>query len=299
MPRVLDLRARGIDFRCLNAGEGPLVLVLHGFPDDPTSFAPLLAALAEAGYRAVAPWLRGYGPTGPAPDGDYSIAALAADVVGLIEALGEEEATLIGHDWGAISSYAAANLAPTRIRDLITLAVPPLPAFLRDARAAQLRRSAYIGLFQLPWIAERRLRADDFALIDDLWRAWSPGWRPPPERLQAIKGTFRRPGTVDAALAYYRALAPRPGQLRAWRRSRRLALAPLQVPAMVLAGERDGCIGRELFTATAEASDAPVELHVLPQVGHFMHLEDPATIHRLILARLADRGGAPRASPAT
>ncbi len=288
MPDLLDVRTRGIDFRCLSAGEGPLVLVLHGFPDDPTSFIPLLGALAEAGYRAVAPWLRGYGPTGSADDGDYSISALAADVIALIDALGVETATLIGHDWGAISSYAATNLAPTRIHDLITLAIPPLPAFLRHTRATQLRRSAYIGRFQLPRIAERSLRADNFALIDTLWRTWSPGWTPPPERLEAVKETFRCPGTVDASLAYYRALRPHLGRFGAWRRSQRLALARLRRPAMVLAGEQDGCVGPELFVDPASASEAPVELHVLPGLGHFMHLEDPAVIHRLILRRLAE-----------
>ncbi len=293
MPDLLDVRARGIDFRCLSAGEGPLVLVLHGFPDDPTSFRPLLGALAEAGYRAVAPWMRGYGPTGPSPDGDYSISALAADVIALIDALGAEAATLIGHDWGAISSYAATNLAPRRIRDLITLAIPPLPAFLRHTRAAQLRRSAYIGLFQLPRIAERRLRQRDFALIDALWRAWSPGWTPPPERLEAVKETFRSPGTVDASLAYYRALRPRLGSVGPWRRSKRLALAKLRAPAMVVAGEQDGCVGPELFVDPARDSEAPVELHVLPGLGHFMHLEDPEVIHRLILRRLAESPSRP------
>lgn len=287
MPRPIDVRARGLTFRCLTAGDGPLVLLVHGFPDDATSFAPLCDALADAGFRAVAPFTRGYAPTTAAADGDYSIAALGADLVALIRALGADRAAIVGHDWGAIAAYAAANLAPAFIRDLITLAVPPLGAFVGRTRAAQLRRSWYIGLLQLRGIAERRLVADDFALIDRLWADWSPGWRAPAERLAAVKRTFRQPGTVDAAVAYYRALRPRLRHLDAWRRSRSLAFQPLRVPALVLAGERDGCIGAELFAHAATTDDAPLDCRILPSVGHFMHLEDPARVHALILDRLA------------
>ncbi|MEZ4382877.1 MAG: alpha/beta hydrolase [Nannocystaceae bacterium] len=290
MPRPIDVRARGLTFRCLTAGDGPLVLLVHGFPDDATSFAPLCDELAAAGYRAVAPFTRGYAPTSAAADGDYSIAALGGDLIALIRALGADRATIVGHDWGAISGYAAANLAPAFVRDLITLAVPPLASFVGRARAAQLRRSWYIGLFQLPGIAERRLAADDFALIDRLWADWSPGWRAPAERLAAVKATFRRPGTVAAALAYYRALRPQLGRVDAWRRSRSLGFQRLRVPALVLAGGRDGCIGAETFAGAVATSDAPIDCRVLPGVGHFMHLEDPARLHALILERLAAQG---------
>ncbi|MCB9704102.1 MAG: alpha/beta hydrolase [Myxococcales bacterium] len=288
----LDLDLGGRRLRCLAAGPegGPLVIVTHGFPDDPTSFTPLLGALADAGYRALAPWTRGYGASDPAADGCYAIAELGRDLVDLIGAAGHQRAALVGHDWGAIASYAAAARAPDKIRDLITLAVPPLGAFLRGITRdpGQLRRSWYIGLFQLPQIAERRLAADDFALIDRLWAAWSPGLRVPADRLRAIKETFRSPGTAAAALAYYRFLRPRAGHLRAFEASRRLAFRRLRVPALVLAGRDDGCIGPALFADAVRWSDAPIDVRILDGVGHFMHLEDPAGIHRLILDRLGE-----------
>src|SRR5690606_7599583 len=111
----LHVNANGLDFACLERGSGPLALVLHGFPDTPASFVPLLEALADVGYRAVAPWMRGYAPTGIPQDGDYSNNALVADAQALHNALdGDENAVIIGHDWGATVSYAAASAAPQR-----------------------------------------------------------------------------------------------------------------------------------------------------------------------------------------
>lgn len=273
----LEIRARGLRFAALRAGAGPrLALVLHGFPDHADSFVDLLRALAAAGFTAVAPYLRGYAPSEPAADGCYDLVELGADVVAMPAALGFRRAAVIGHDWGALSAYAAAGLSPETVSCMVTLAVPPLPLFLRNLARdpAQLRRSGYIGLFQLPGIAERRLAADDFPLIDHLWRTWSPGLAPDPARLAALKATFRAPGTVDAALAYYRHLAPR--HLASFRRSLALSRRPLRVPTRILAGQGDGCIGPRMF----EGAD---DLHVLPGVGHFMHLEAPALVHRLVL----------------
>lgn len=275
--------------RCLGAGDGPrLCLVLHGFPDVASSFAPVLERLAAAGYRAVAPQLRGYAPSEPAADGCYCISELAADVIACIDALGHAEAAIVGHDWGAITAYAAAALAPARVASLVTLAVPPIAAFVRGLLRdpAQLRRSGYIGLFQLPGIAERRLAARDFALVDRLWRRWSPGWTPPPERLAAVKEALRSPGCAAAALGYYRDLRPRRGHGDAWRRSRSLVFRRLQAPALVLAGARDGCIGPALFAGAARASDAPLTLRIFPEVGHFLHLEAPEAVQGAILSHL-------------
>jgi len=281
------IRGRRVVFLQEGAGPGrPLVLVLHGFPDHPPSFAPLLKTLAHAGYWAVAPYLRGYAPTDPADDGCYDLVELGRDQLDLIEALGAERAALIGHDWGAISAYAAAALEPARIDRLIALAVPPLSIFLKNLPTdlSQLARSWYIGLFQLPGLAERRLRADNFALIDRLWSAWSPGLPLDPERSRALKRLFAAPGVASAALAYYRHLLPR--HPASFRRSLELALRPLDVPALVLAGADDGCIGPRLFHGSAAASRAPLALEVLPGRGHFMHLEDPAQLHARALAFL-------------
>src|SRR5258705_10722721 len=119
-----SVTARGLTFSTLEEGDGPLVLCLHGFPDHVRSFRHQVPALAAAGYRAVAPAMRGYAPTGPAPDGRYQSAALAEDAVALIAALGYDDAIVFGHEWGALGAYGAALAAPQRVRKLVTAAVP-------------------------------------------------------------------------------------------------------------------------------------------------------------------------------
>src|SRR5579872_1051858 len=102
------VRASGIDFHVLEIGSGPLVLCLHGFPDTAHSFRHQMPALADAGFHVVAPFMRGYAPSGPAPDGRYDIGALGEDAINLIDALGASDAVIFGHDWGAVASYEAA-----------------------------------------------------------------------------------------------------------------------------------------------------------------------------------------------
>jgi pimeloyl-ACP methyl ester carboxylesterase len=118
------VQANGLRFACLEEGQGPLVLLLHGFPDTPHTWDATRPALARAGFRAVSPFLRGYAPSEIPADGDYRIDALARDVAGLIEALGEERAIVVGHDWGAAAAYGAAIRFPERIRFLATVSIP-------------------------------------------------------------------------------------------------------------------------------------------------------------------------------
>src|SRR6059058_4865982 len=180
--------AGGLEFGVLSCGEDPgrplasgsrrpLALCLHGFPDSAQTWRHLLPELAAAGFRAVAPWTRGYAPTAIPADGDFSVATLAADANALHEALGgDADAVLVGHDWGAITAYGAAALATDRRRRLVTMAVPP-PAVASAAffDYAQLKRSFYVYLFQTG-LAEMVVSADDFAFIDNLWRDWSPSY---------------------------------------------------------------------------------------------------------------------------
>jgi pimeloyl-ACP methyl ester carboxylesterase len=283
------VQARGITFHTLEEGEGPLVLCLHGFPDHARSFRHQLPVLAAAGYRAVAPFMRGYAPTGPAPDGRYQSAALAEDAVALIAALGYDDAIVFGHDWGALAAYGAALAAPARIRKLITAAVPYGPqvsaAFMSSYD--QQRRSWYMFFFQTPF-ADMALAHDDFAFVERLWRDWSPGWRFPPEEMAALKATFRQPGVAEAALGYYRAMLnpalqdPALATLQG-----RMMLEPIEVPAMVLHGTDDGCMGAELVTGMADFFPRGLRVEMVPGTGHFLHQEDPARVNALILDFLA------------
>src|SRR6478672_5917184 len=175
--RSARLRANGMEFGDLEAGEGPLALCLHGFPDSAQTWRHLLPVLARAGMRAVAPYMRGYAPTSLAADGAYQLGALVADAVALHDALGgDERAVLIGHDWGAETAYGAAALAPGRWRRLVTLAVPPLALDERlFSDLDQLKRFWYLFFFKTPR-AVTVVAADDLAFLDRLWADWSPGY---------------------------------------------------------------------------------------------------------------------------
>ncbi|MBV8063368.1 MAG: alpha/beta fold hydrolase, partial [Nevskia sp.] len=144
------IRANGMEFAYLEQGEGPLVLCLHGFPDTAWSMAGLLRRLAAAGFRGVAPFMRGYAPGGIPDDRDYSVLALGRDVIALTEHFGAQQALVIGHDWGAAAAYAAAAQRPDRIRRIVTAGVPHLRRFLLRPSRAQLRASHYMFKFQLP-----------------------------------------------------------------------------------------------------------------------------------------------------
>lgn len=279
--------ANDIDFAYRRQGDGErLALCLHGFPDDAGTFDPLLERLAEAGFTAVAPYMRGYGPTDLAPEGDYSAVTLGRDAIALADALGEhldvggENPILVGHDWGAVAGYAAVNIDSERFSRLVAMAVPPDFPVCALGHPRQWLRSWYMGAFQVPGLAEQALRAGEFRLIDVLWNRWSPGWDYPEKRIVAVKETFEHSGTVEAALAYYRQFA------------RRLVRHPpvgdskdngIDVHGLVIAGERDGCIGRELFVDAAEAFDARCRVVSIREAGHFMHRERPDVVAGEIL----------------
>ncbi|MEZ5321988.1 MAG: alpha/beta hydrolase [Microthrixaceae bacterium] len=166
--------ANGIEFAYLSAGDGPLALCLHGYPDTAHTWRYLLPALADAGYRAVAPFNRGYAPTGLAPDGAYQSGVLGVDANALHDVLrGDGDAVVIGHDYGAMGAYAAAGLEPDRWRRVVTAAVPPGPAMLGAFfQYQQLKLSWYI-FFQLTPLADMVVPADDFEYVTKLWRDWS------------------------------------------------------------------------------------------------------------------------------
>ena len=190
------VQANGIDIAYLEAGpaDGPLALCLHGFPDHAPTWHHLMPELAAAGYHAVAPWLRGYSPTGLAPDGNYQVAAVALDALALADELGaDRDAVLIGHDWGAIAAYTAVGHRPERFSKLVTMAVPHQAALMARflSTPAQLKRSWYIFFFQTP-LAELIVPGDDFAVIDMLWRDWSPGLVPDPAFMRELKYDARR-----------------------------------------------------------------------------------------------------------
>lgn len=289
------LQRGALRFTALEAGDGPLVLCLHGFPDRPETFRPQMEALATAGYRVVAPTMRGYEPGSQPPEGSYHLTALARDVLAWIEQLAEPDdggaarAHVVGHDWGAPVGHVAGAMAPERVASLTAMAVPPLTRLGRmlRKRPGAVLRADYMLLFQLPGLAERLLLARDGRLARALWRRWSPGWEPPPEELDAVVAMLRRPGVARAALGYYRALAD--VRSEAGRRSWALLRAPVEVPTLLLYGERDGGMDPGLYRVGVEPADFPagVELDRIAGAGHFLHRERPEAVGARLLRWLS------------
>jgi len=284
--RRINLSSGDLNFSAYEMGDGPLVLCLHGFPDTPFTWRHLLPQLAEAGYRAVAPNLRGYEPQSqpeerPVESG-YRVAELAQDVEAWIHALGAESAHLVAHDWGATIAYATARRTPQIVRSLIAMAVPHpgrLAALMASNRA-QLKASSYIMFFQLKGISDAWVRRNDFSFFDRTWAKWSPGWTGQSEDLSQLKSAFQKPGVLRAALSYYRA-----GMNRKDQESAELLDGTITPPALGLYGEQDGCILPDVFASAMQKEDFPngLEVQCIEQAGHFLHLERPETVNRKII----------------
>lgn len=288
--RRTRVRANSIDFEAFELGEGPLALCLHGFPDTAFTWRHLLPELAAAGFRAVAPFMRGYAPSGLAPDGDYRLAAMVADANALHEALdGDSDAVLVGHDWGAEAAYGAAASAPEHWRRLVSLAIPPRAL---DARLytdyRQLQRFFYL-FFLLTPEADEVVAADDMAFLDRLWADWSPDYDAGAE-LAAVKRSLADPANLAAAIEYYRAPGPEDvdddDPLLA---ESQALLRTAPQPTLYLHGERDGCIGVEFAAEAAPHLGPDSTIETVPAAGHFLQLEQPATINARILEFLTSK----------
>lgn len=272
------------------AGKGPVVLLAHGFPDDAGTFRAQSEALIGAGYRVIAPTMRGYAPSGIAASGRYDPAALGGDLVALADRFSPREPVrIMGHDWGAVAGYAAAAIAPSRVSHLAALAVPHPRAFLRALAApGQLARSSYMLFFQLPGVADALLGARDLALVDRLWRRWSPGYTPSEREMEAVKSGIR--GRIRHVLGYYRAL---PGSL-ASAASTQLVLGDTRVPTLRLHGADDGCIAPSAGEGEARHHTSLFESHVIERAGHFLHRERPDEVSLSVLSFFAREGKGPR-----
>lgn len=279
------VRAGELDFTYLACGSGPLALCMHGFPDSPHTWRHLMPVLAERGYRAVAPFQRGYAPTSVAPSGVYQTAALARDANALHEALGgDEHAIIIGHDWGAPTVCGAALDEPQRWSRVVSMAVPPGPAlgvsFLGNL--AQIQRSWYMFFFQHA-LSNHVVAANDMAFIDMLWSQWSPGYDALHD-LSHVKTALRATENLQAALGYYRATlgdGKRDPELSALQQ-RMGGEYPTQ-PLLYLHGEKDGCVGREVAEAARASSPSNVRYEFIADAGHFLQLEQPRRVNDLIV----------------
>jgi len=269
----------------LGAGpdDGELVICLHGFPDSAWTWRHLLPALAESGYHAVAPFLRGYAPTGLAPDGSYQTGALAADVCGIQEALGGGRPSIvIGHDWGAHAAYGAAGLRPDRFTKVVGLALPPVAAaastfFSYD----QIKRSFYVFLFQSP-LAEMAVAADDCKFLERLWADWSPDYDGAWDVARA-KESIGSPERLAAAIGYYRAMFDASTHLPQYEEALQAASGSPPQPTLYLHGTEDGCMRVGSMNDVLSVLPQGSEAILVAGSGHFLHLERPEEVHANVL----------------
>lgn len=269
---VRHLDANGLRFAYLEHGAGPLVLLLHGFPDTARTWDDVRPRIAARGLRAVSPWLRGYAPSA-IPERDTDIETLGRDALALIEALGERSAVIVGHDWGAAAAYAAAALAPERVRALIVIGIPH-PARVKWS-ASRLWLVRHFFAYKLPGAA-RRFARDDFAALPAIYKRWSPAWSPAPDEFTAVRAAFADPASLDAALGYYRRLSLRPPPyLR----------GPIAVPTVAFVGLDDPIVAPADFAFAAPMFTAGYTVEEV-RGGHFLHREHPEDFAAKLLPHL-------------
>ncbi|WP_437312136.1 alpha/beta fold hydrolase [Sorangium sp. So ce388] len=270
----------GVRLHYVEAGEGPLVVLLHGFPELWYSWRHQIPALVEAGYRVIAPDMRGYNLSDkPAGVAAYAIDELTADVAALIQAAGAERAAaVVGHDWGGGVAWAFAMRYPALLERLAILNCPHPARLLAGFRTArQLRKSWYMFFFQLPKVPELLAQRNDYALFrasvqEDPRR---PG-AVTDEDLARYLEAWSRPGALTATINYYRA-AFRPSSMRDLGKSPRI-----DTPVLVIWGEHDRYLGSELAAPDPElVPNARVTR--IPDASHFVHYDRPERVNQLLL----------------
>ena len=277
------LRANGLDFAYIEEGSGPLVMLLHGFPDTAQTWSHQMSALAAAGYRAVAPYLRGYYPSEIPRDGFYDKATLATDIAEMIRALGGGKPVhLVGQDWGAIISYAVLAAFPELISRAVVMAVPhPAQVVKSLLDAKHIHRSFHWWFFQLPDLPERAIVENDFAFIDYLWRYWTSEGYEDAAHLLEVKAMLSEPGVIAATLGYYRAMLDSKKWDPRLHDVRQAMDRPISVSTLALCGSDD--LRGELMHDQAQYFCGEYRYQVVTGAGHFLHREKPREVTRLML----------------
>jgi epoxide hydrolase 4 len=263
----------------VEAGEGPLVLLLHGFPQFWYEWRHQIPALVEAGFRVVAPDMRGYNLSDKPPGvGAYRVQVLARDVERLILACGEQTAAVVGHDWGAIVAWFAAMRYPKRVGRLAILNVPHPARFMDGLLSAQqLLRSSYVFFFQIPWLPEEVIRAGNFTLLRSVLSRdpVRPGALTV-EDIERSTEAMARPGVLTATLNYYRALLRHP-------RETQTLLERIEAPVLVIWGEKDRALSRWLANPPLLWVPNLLRVERLPEASHWVAEDRPREVNALLL----------------
>jgi pimeloyl-ACP methyl ester carboxylesterase len=265
----------GQTFRYIESGQGPLVLLFHGFPDVPESWDPIRARLNAAGYRTVVPYLRGYHPA-TFSSRRFRASDLADDVALLLDALGESSAIVVGHDWGSALAYGGATKYPDRVTKIVTIGIPhPVTLKPKPTEAAFGRHFAY---FKFPWAA-LTARAFDLKLVDRLYRRWAPNWDGPAREASVAEAvqTLQDKRVLRGALAYYKALNPLDRFLR----------NKIAVPALIVGGGDEPAVLQRAYARTPGRFTAPCEVRIIDGAGHWAHREQEDAFVDALLPFLA------------
>ncbi len=311
-PTLRFIESNGIRMRIAEMGKGPLVIFVHGWPESWYSWRHQLPAIAAAGYRVVAPDMRGYGKTDkPAAVEDYSIQQVTADLVGIVDALGEKDAILVGHDWGAIVTWHAMLLHPNRFSALVSMSVPyngrgPV-SIVEGLRRTLGDNFFYILYFQEPGVAEKEFDADPHGILSRLYLSPDSPRHPPqvtdPKR--AAGGWIPRLGAprglpswlTQAELDYYVSEFKEAGFRgginyyrnfhRNWETTPQLAGARIEKPVLFIAGDKDsvirGATAEALTNGMKNAVPGLVGVKLIPDTGHWVQQERPAETNAAIL----------------
>jgi pimeloyl-ACP methyl ester carboxylesterase len=263
-----EVNGVGIEFEV--TGEGRPVMLLHGFPDSGRLWRNQVPALAGAGFQVIVPDLRGFGRSDkPADVEAYSLPFLAADVLGVLDQLGIERAHVVGHDWGAALAWGVTALAANRVDHLVAMSVGH-PAAFRHAGIEQLELSWYMLLFQFEGVAERWLSADGWANL----RLWS---RNHPD-LDAVVAELDANNGLTPGLNWYRANVP----ANFWV-DPPMELPPIEAPAMGIWSTGDFALTERQMVDSENYVKGPWRYERIDGAGHWMQLEAPETVNRLLL----------------
>lgn len=286
--RTRTVQANGLDFICDEAGDGEdVALFLHGFPESRFSWRFQLPLLAQRGWRAVAPDLRGYGDSSrPAGKEAYRLPHLIADAAGLFDALGARRRLLIAHDWGALIAWAFALEKARPLDGLAVMNVPHPVVFQEVIRrsAEQRRRSWYAAFFQIPWLPEAMMTAGRARAIGRAFSGMAVDKsRFPDEVLDHYRANALKPGAMTAMINYYRA------NLRELDRWSRADAPVIETPTLMVWGEEDSALSLEL-TEGYEGLVRDFTLNRLPGVSHWVQQEAPEAVNARLAAWLDSRG---------
>lgn len=271
----------GVRLHCVVQGEGRLVVLLHGFPEFWYSWRRQIPVLARH-FRVVAPDMRGYNLSDkPSGVESYRVNLLVEDIVGLIESFGEERALIVGHDWGGVVAWALAITRPEFVERLVVMSAPHPTVWQEKAKASvkQLQRSWYIFFFQLADVPERFLSRNNYKFLRETLRSTTVNANTfSEEDLEEYVKAWSQPGALTAMINYYRANI-RP---EVFMEDVKLDLPKVKAPTLVMWGEEDFALTREVSEGAEEYVDAPYTIRYLP-CGHWLQNEMPETVNKQLL----------------